>query len=146
MTGQDLERHTPVYIRTHSWQCLSEQKTSPEVEELPAEPWDRTVTNRSAELKVSKSKVASIILKWKKCGKPRTLAKAGNSKTEQSGGKGLGKRGHQEPRWEKLPAGQPSLQHSTNLGFMVEQLDGSLSSVKVCKKAPKRYKKQDSLA
>jgi hypothetical protein len=28
----DLERHTPVYIRSHSWQCMSEQKPSHEVE------------------------------------------------------------------------------------------------------------------
>ena len=33
-------------------------------------------------------------------------------------------------RWEKLPEGQPSLQHSTNLGFMAEWPDRSLSSVK----------------
>ena len=33
-------------------------------------------------------------------------------------------------RWENLPEGQPSLQHSTNQAFMVEWLDGSHSSVK----------------
>ena len=30
----DLERHTPVYIRSHSWQCTSEQKPSHEVNEI----------------------------------------------------------------------------------------------------------------
>ena len=30
-------------------------------------------------------------------------------------------------RWEKLPEGQPSLQHSTDLGSMAEWPDGSLS-------------------
>ena len=48
-------------------------------------------------------------------------------------------------RWENLPEGQPSLQHSTNLAFMVEGSDRSHSSVKgtgqllgVCQKAPLR--------
>ena len=27
-----MERHTPVYLRSHSWQCMSEQKPSHEVE------------------------------------------------------------------------------------------------------------------
>ena len=33
-------------------------------------------------------------------------------------------------RWEKPPEGQPSLQHSTDLGIMAEWPDGSLSSIK----------------
>ena len=32
LIGHDLERHTPVYISSHSWQCMSEQKQSHEVE------------------------------------------------------------------------------------------------------------------
>ena len=32
LIGHDLERHTPVYIRSHRWQCMSEQKPSHEVE------------------------------------------------------------------------------------------------------------------
>ena len=32
LTGHDLERHTPVYIRSHSWQGISEQRPSREVE------------------------------------------------------------------------------------------------------------------
>ena len=32
LVGHDLEGHTPVYIRSHSWQCISEQKPSHEVE------------------------------------------------------------------------------------------------------------------
>lgn len=48
-------------------------------------------------------------------------------RTEQSEERVLGKRGDEEPdgpskdpvwRWEKLPEGQPSVQHSTNLGFV----------------------------
>ena len=31
LIGHDLERHQPVYIRSHSWQCISEQKPSHEV-------------------------------------------------------------------------------------------------------------------
>ena len=30
--GHDLEKHTPVYVRSHSWQCTSEQRPSHEVE------------------------------------------------------------------------------------------------------------------
>ena len=62
--------------------------------------------------------------------------------TEQSGEKGLGQGGDQEPdghwqscrvplwRLENLPEGQPSLQHSNNQAFMVEWPDGSHSSLK----------------
>ena len=32
--AHDLERHTPVYIRSHSWQCMSEQKPSHEVQAI----------------------------------------------------------------------------------------------------------------
>ena len=71
--------------------------------------------------------------------KGRSLEPPG--KTEQSGKKGLGQGGYQEPngqsdrarvplwRWENLP-GQPSLQHSTNQAFMGEWPDRSPSSVK----------------
>ena len=62
-------------------------------------------------------------------------------KKMQLGEKGLGQEGDQEPyghserapvslwRWENLPEGQPSLQHSTNQALMVEWPDGSHSSV-----------------
>lgn len=69
--------------------------------ELPAELRDRIVSrdrsgkgykNISVALKVPKSTVASIILIWKTFGTTRTLP----SQTEQSGEKGLGKRGDQE--------------------------------------------------
>ena len=32
LIGDDLERHTPAYIRSHRWQCISEQKPSHEFE------------------------------------------------------------------------------------------------------------------
>ncbi len=51
----------------------------------------------SAAFKVPKSIVASIIPKWKKFGTTRTLPRANRLTTEQSGKKGLGKRGDQEP-------------------------------------------------
>ena len=33
LIGHDLKRHTPVYIRSHSWQCISEQDAYVEMEE-----------------------------------------------------------------------------------------------------------------
>ena len=30
--GHDIERNTPAYIRSHSWQCMSEQKISHEIQ------------------------------------------------------------------------------------------------------------------
>ena len=46
-------------------------------------------------------------------------------------------------RWEKLSEGQPSLQHSTNLGFMAEWLDRSLCSekrhIKACSEFAKKH-------
>uniref|UniRef100_A0AAZ3R8J8 Uncharacterized protein n=1 Tax=Oncorhynchus tshawytscha TaxID=74940 RepID=A0AAZ3R8J8_ONCTS len=62
------------------------------------------------------------------------------NQTEQSGEKGLGQGGYQQPdshsdraplwRWENLPEGQPYLQHSTNQAFMVDWPDGSHSLVR----------------
>ena len=77
--------HTPV--RSHSWQRISEQKPSREVEGtacraqaqdcVEAQIWGRLQKNAAA-LKVPKSTVASIILKWKKVGTTRTLPRAGH--------------------------------------------------------------------
>ena len=116
--------------------------------ELSVELRDRIVSrhrseeryqNISAALKVPNNTVASIILQWKKFGTPKSLPRAGRP-AKQSGEKGLGQGGDQEPdghsdraplwRWENLPEGQPSLQRSTNQAFMVEWPDGSHSSVK----------------
>ena len=38
LIGHDLERHTPVYIRSHSWQCMSEHKPSHEVQWVVCRP------------------------------------------------------------------------------------------------------------
>ena len=113
-----LERHTPVYISSHSWQCISEQKPSHEVacraqrqHCVEAQIWGR-LQKYSAALKVPKSTVASIILKWKRFGTTRTLSRAGRlGQTEQSGENGLGKRGDRET---------DGLQNTTDLGFMAE--------------------------
>ena len=85
----------------------------------------------SAALKVPKSTVASIILKWNKFGTTITLPRASRpGKTEQSGeGPWSGRwpiiwlwfwQSTRVPlwRWENLPEGQPSLWHSTNQAFM----------------------------
>ncbi len=80
------ESHTPVYIRPYSSQCMSEQMRIMRSKELPEELRDRIVARHrsgqgykkiSAALKVPKSTVASIILKWKTFGTTRTLPRAG---------------------------------------------------------------------
>ncbi len=81
-----LGKHTPVYIRPYSSQCMSEQMRIMRSKELPEELRDRIVARHrsgqgykkiSAALKVPKSTVASIILKWKTFGTTRTLRRAG---------------------------------------------------------------------
>ena len=86
MIGHDLKRHTPVYLRSHSWQCMSEQRRSHEVEGIvhralrqdcvEGQIWEG-YQKRSAAVKVPKSTEASIILKWKKFGITKTLPRAG---------------------------------------------------------------------
>ena len=119
--------------------------------ELPTELRDRIVwrhrsgegyKNISAALKVPKSTVASIILKWKKFGTTRTLPRAGHpaklsNRERRASVREVTKNpslwlSSSDPvwRWEKLPEVQPSLRHSTDLGFMAEWQDRSLSSMK----------------
>ena len=76
------------------------------LKELSVELRDRIVSRHrsgegyqkmSAALKVPKNTVASIILKWKKFGTPKTFPRAGRpSQTEQLGEKGLGQGSDQE--------------------------------------------------
>ena len=70
----------------------------PELMDNEAQIWERLQKN-SAALKVPKSTVASIILKWKKFGTTRTLLElaAWPNWAITSLTKGLGKRGDQEP-------------------------------------------------
>ncbi len=108
--------------------------------ELPEELRDRIVARHrsgqgykknSAALKVPKSTVASIILKWKTFGTTRTLPRAGRpAQTELSGRRALVREVKKNPkitvaelqrcirRWEKVVESQPSLQPSTSRGFM----------------------------
>ncbi len=75
LIGLELGKpHTPVYIRPYSSQCIAEQMRIMRSKELPEELRDRIVARhrsgqgykkKSAALKVPKSTVASIILKWK---------------------------------------------------------------------------------
>ena len=72
--------------------------------ELPAELRNRIVSrHRSGDgyktnSAAFKSRVASIILKWKKFGTTRTPSRAGRpAKLSNQGKKDLGKRGDQEP-------------------------------------------------
>ncbi len=87
---------------------MSEQMRIMRSKELPEELRDRIVARHrsgqgykknSAALKVPKSTVASIILKWKTFGTTRTLPRAGRpGQTELSGEKSLGERGKEEPK------------------------------------------------
>ncbi len=122
---------------------MSEQMRIMRSKELPEELRDRIVARHrsgqgykksSAALKVPKSTVTSIILKWKTFGTTRTLPRAGRPAK-------LSYRGRRAQRslwlssrdafgrWEKVVESQPSLQPSTSRSFMAEWPDGSLSSV-----------------
>ncbi len=134
--------------------------------EQPAELRDRIVSRHrsgegykknSASLMVPKSTVASIILKWKKFGTTRTLPRAGHpAKLSNWWRRALSRLVTKKLmvtlvelhdhicRWERPTEGQTSLQHSTDLGFMVVWPNSILSSVKthentlgICKTAPK---------
>jgi hypothetical protein len=105
--------------------------------ELSVEPRDRIVWI-SVALKVPKNTVAASILQWKNFGTTKTLLRAGRqAKLSNQGRIALSREVTKNPmvrvplwRWENLPEGQPSLQHSTNQAFMVEWPDGSHSLVK----------------
>ncbi len=130
---------------------MSEQMRIVRSKELPEELRDRIVARHrsgqgykknSAALKVPKSTVASIILKWKTFGTTRTLPRAGRpAKLSYRGRRALVREVRRTQRslwlssrdafgrWEKVVESQPSLQPSTSRGFMAEWPDGSLSSV-----------------
>ncbi len=86
---------------------MSEQMRIMRSKELPEELRDRIVARHrsgqgykknSAALKVPKSTVASIILKWKTFGTTRTLPRAGRPAKLSYRGKSLGERGKEEPK------------------------------------------------
>ncbi len=122
---------------------MSEQMRIMRSKELPEELRDRIVArhrsgqgyrNISAALKVPKSTVASIILKWKTFGMTRTLPRAGRNR----GRRALVREVKKNPKItvaelqryiREMVESQPSLQPSTSRGFMAEWPDGSLSSV-----------------
>ncbi len=156
----------PFYKMPHSWQCISEWKSSHEVKGTACRvqrqdcidaDLGKATKNFFAALKVLKSIVASIILKWKKFGTTRTLPRAGRPvKLSNWWRRALSRlvtktlmvtlvKLHDHIcRWEKPTEGQKSLQHSTDLGFMMGWPNSILSSVKmhentlgICKTAPK---------
>ncbi len=125
---------------------MSEQMRIMRSKELPEELRDRIVARHrsgqgykknSAALKVPKSTVASIILKWKTFGTTRTLPRAGRpAKLSYRGRRALVREVKKTQRslwlssrdafgrWEKVVESQPSLQPSTSRGFMAEWPDG----------------------
>ena len=86
--------HTPVYIRSHSWQYITEQKPRHEVKGTAcraqrrddAQIWGR-LQKKFCSLKVPKSTVACIILKGKKFGTTRILSNQGRSALDKWGDK-----------------------------------------------------------
>ncbi len=132
------------YSRLH----MSEQMRIMRSKELPEELRDRIVARHrsgqgykkmSAALKVPKSTVASIILKWKTFGTTRTLPRACRlAKLSYRGRRALVREVKKNPKIivaelqrciREIVGSQPSLQPSTSRGFMAEWPDGSLSSV-----------------
>jgi hypothetical protein len=72
----------------------------------------------SAALEVPKNTVASIILKWKKFGTTKTLPRADRpGQTEQSGEKGHGHGGDQEPNDQSVEMGEPSRRTTISVAF-----------------------------
>ena len=144
--GHDLERYTRVYKRSHSWQCMSEQKPNHEVEGIvcraprqdcvEAQIWGRIPKHFCIEGPQDHSglhHLEPLILFLELSGQPNWAI----------GGEGPWSGSWPKPqwsiwqgprvtlwKWENFPEGQPSLQHSTKQGFMVEWPDGSHSSVK----------------
>ncbi len=146
-----IRKATPVYIRPYSSQCMSEQMRIMRSKELPEELRDRIVArHRSgqgykkicAALKVPKSTVASIILKWKTFGTTRTLPRAGRpAKLSYRGRRALVREVKKNPKITVAELQRciremgESCRKSTitaalhQSGFMAEWPDGSLSSV-----------------
>ncbi len=120
--------------------------------ELSAEFRDRIVSRhrsgesykkKSASLKVPKSTVPSIVLKWKKFGATRNLPRAGRPVKLSNWCRralsrlvtkklmvALFKLHDHICRWEKPTEGQKSLKHSTDLGLMTVWPNSILSSEK----------------
>ncbi len=128
---------------------MSEQMRIMRSKELPEELRDRILARhrsgqgykkKSAALKVPKSTVASIILKWKTFGTTRTLPRAGRpAKLSYRGRRALVREVKKNPKItvaelqrcirEMGESCRKKLQPSTSRGFMAEWPDGSLSSV-----------------
>lgn len=53
--GHDFERHTPVYIRFHSWQSMSENKPSVKSRELSVELRDKIVLRHKSRERCKKN-------------------------------------------------------------------------------------------
>lgn len=75
-----MDRHTPVYIRSQRWQCMSEHEPGMKSKELSVEILDRILSRpksrKGPETLILPSwinAVASIIYKWEKFRTTRTL-------------------------------------------------------------------------
>ena len=137
-----MERHTPVYIRSHSWQNLREQKSSCEVKQMvsraprqdcvESQIWGRVPIHNLQNWRSPRTQWPSSFLNRRSLEPPRLFLELATWPNWAIGGE----RPWSErwPRtwwslwqrsrvplwsWENLLEGQPSLQHSTNQAFMV---------------------------
>ena len=137
MIEHDLERHTPDYIKgpTVDSACQSKNQAM-RLMELSVELRDRIVSRYTCarvpqnvcSIEGPQEHSGLIILKWKKFGTTETLPRAGRpAKLSNRGRRALVREVTKNPmvtqtellrvplwRWENLPEGHPSLQHSTN--------------------------------
>ena len=116
---------------------MSEQKPSHEVEGIvhralrqdcvEAQIWGRVLKNVCS----IEGPQEHISLKWKKFGTTKTLPRAGcPAKPEQSGEKGLGQGGDQEPNGSSVEMGEPSRRTIISAALHQSDLYGRVARLK----------------
>ena len=145
--------HTPVYVRSHIWHCMSELKPNHEVEGFVRRaPWQDCVSTDLEtgtktflqHLRSPRTQKPPLFFSGRSLEPPRLFLELATRPNWANGGRGaLVREVAKNPmvllcqssrvplwRWENLPEGQPSLLNSANHAFMVECPDRSHSSVK----------------
>ena len=147
LIGNYLEKHPPVYIRSHSWHVRANTKTWMRLKELSVELRDRIESRKryffSAALRSPRTQLPPSFLNgrhleplklfWELSARPNWIIKGeGHWSGRWPRTRWLLWQSSRVPLWwwENLPEGQPSLQHSTNQALKVEWPNGSHSSVK----------------
>lgn len=140
LIGHDLGRHTPVCIHSNCWQCISEQKSSLDVEGtacraqkrvcVEAHIWERQQKN-VGNIEGFQEHYDWWFLNGRSLYQPGPFTRTGCGQTEQSEKKGLGRRGDQEhdgQKWGKFPDKHHC--NTINLDFITKWPTRSLSSGK----------------